>query len=66
MPSGHRLVATSLGRLGRTDDARTALSRALEITPTLSATYIRKNIHFKDPSDLERYISGMEAAGLNP
>jgi len=65
VPSGHRLVATSLGHLGRTNDARAALSHALEITPMLSATYIRKNIYFRDPNDLERYISGMQAAGLS-
>lgn len=64
VPSGHRLVAASLGHLGRTDDARKALDHALKITPKLSETSIRKNIHFKDPRDLERYVSGMKAAGL--
>jgi len=66
VPSGHRLIATSLGQLGRTDEARTALNHALEITPKLSETSIRRNIYFKNPHDLERYISGMKAAGLPP
>jgi tetratricopeptide (TPR) repeat protein len=65
VPSGHRLVATSLGQLGRTEDARAALDHALKITPMLSEASIRRNIHFKDPSDLERYISGLKAAGLS-
>jgi adenylate cyclase len=62
--SGHRLVATSLGQLGRSDEARMALGRALEITPMMSAASIRKNIHFKNPNDLDRYVFGLEAAGL--
>jgi len=64
VPSGHRLLATSLGHLGRLDEARTALTHALAITPRLSETSIRNNIHFKNPGDLERYIDGMKVAGL--
>jgi adenylate cyclase len=64
VPSGHRLLATSLGHLGRLDEARSALEHALAITPKLSETSIRNNIHFKNPGDLERYIAGMKVAGL--
>lgn len=64
VPSGHRLVAASLGHLGQTDEARKALDRALQITPKLSEASIRNNIHFKNAQDLENYISGMKAAGL--
>ena len=53
-----------LAHLGRIDEARAALDRALTIRPDLSAEFFRSVLPWKDPAHLEHYIDGLRKAGL--
>ena len=63
-PGGHRLVAASCGQLGRTQEAESELKELLHLMPGMTANDVRKQVPFKRPSDMERYIEGLRKAGL--
>jgi TolB-like protein/cytochrome c-type biogenesis protein CcmH/NrfG len=63
-PGGHRLVAASCGQLGRTQEAASELKELLLLMPGMTADDVRKQVPFKRPSDMERYIEGLHKAGL--
>jgi adenylate cyclase len=56
--------AVALAHLGRIDEARTALDRALTVKPDLSADFFESVLPWKDPAHLEHYIDGLRRAGL--
>jgi adenylate cyclase len=62
-PSAHRWLAVSLAQSGRTDEARQALAKFLEISPG-SREAARRAYLFKQESDLAHYLEGLEKAGL--
>jgi adenylate cyclase len=63
-PGGHRLVAASCGQLGRTQEAANELRELLLLIPQMTADDVRKQVPFKKPNDMERYIEGLRKAGL--
>jgi TolB-like protein/cytochrome c-type biogenesis protein CcmH/NrfG len=63
-PGGHRLVAASCGQLGRAQEAASALTELLGLMPGMTAEDVRKQVPFKRPGDMERYIEGLRKAGL--
>jgi TolB-like protein/cytochrome c-type biogenesis protein CcmH/NrfG len=63
-PGGHRLVAASCGQLGRAQEAANELKELLLLMPGMSADDVRKQVPFKKPGDMERYIEGLRKAGL--
>jgi TolB-like protein/cytochrome c-type biogenesis protein CcmH/NrfG len=63
-PGGHRLVAASCGQLGRTQEAANELKELLFLMPGMAADDVRKQVPFKRSSDMERYIDGLQKAGL--
>ena len=63
-PGGHRLVAASCGQLGRTQEAASELKELLLLMPGMTAGDVRKQVPFKRPSDMDRYIDGLRKAGL--
>jgi len=63
-PGGHRLVAASCGQLGRTQEAASELKELLGLMPGMTAEDVRKQVPFKRPRDMERYIDGLRKAGL--
>jgi len=63
-PGGHRLVAASCGQLGRTQEAASELKELLILMPGMTADDVRKQVPFKKPSHMERYIEGLRKAGL--
>lgn len=63
-PGGHRLVAASCGQLGRTQEAASELNELLKLMPGMTADDVRKQVPFKRPRDMERYIEGLRKAGL--
>ena len=63
-PGGHRLVAASCGQLGRTQEAAHELKELLLLMPGMAADDVRKQVPFKRPIDMERYIDGLRKAGL--
>ena len=64
-PGGHRLVAASCGQLGRIQDAASELEELLLLMPGMTADDVRKQVPFKRPNDMERYIDGLRKAGLS-
>ena len=52
-PGGHRLLAASCGQLGRTKEAQASLKELLLLMPRMTIDDVRKQVPFKDPSDME-------------
>jgi TolB-like protein/Tfp pilus assembly protein PilF len=63
-PGGHRLMASSCGQLGRTKEAQAALKELLLLMPGMTIDDVRKQVPFKDSTDMERYLDGLRKAGL--
>ena len=63
-PGGHRLLAARYGQLGRIEEAETELKEVLLLMPRMTADDVRRQVPFKKPSDMERYIDGLRKAGL--
>jgi TolB-like protein/Flp pilus assembly protein TadD len=63
-PGGHRLMAAIYGQLGRIAEAQAALKELLLLMPGMTMDDVRKQVPFKDPSHMERYLDGLRKAGL--
>jgi adenylate cyclase len=60
----HAVLAAALAHLGQMDEAREALSAALEAKPDLSIAYLVKTLPTKKPDGLDLYLDGLRQAGL--
>ena len=58
------VLAAALAHLGQMDEARAAVTEALEAKPDLSLTYLEKTLPTKEPDGLEPYLDGLRKAGL--
>jgi adenylate cyclase len=58
------VLASALGNLGQTAEAREVLEEALRRKPDLSIRYLEKTLPTKQPSGLEPYLDGLRKAGL--
>ena len=63
-PGGPRLLASSLGHLGRLAEARQALDQLLRLMPGMKADDVGGQVPFKHAADMERYLDGLRRAGL--
>jgi TolB-like protein/Tfp pilus assembly protein PilF len=63
-PGGHRLLAASYGQLGRVKEAAIELQELLLLMPGMTSDDVRKQVPFRKPRDMERYIDGLRKAGL--
>jgi len=63
-PGGHRLLAASYGQLGLMKEAAIELNELLLLMPGMTFDDVRRQVPFKKPSDMERYIDGLRKAGL--
>jgi len=63
--TGHALIASCYGNLGRIDEGRAALDSLHRIDPDFSIERRRNTLPFRNPEDFERRIDGMRKAGLN-
>lgn len=63
--TGHALIASCYGNLGRIDEGRAALETLHRIDPGFSIERRRKTLPFKNPEDFERRVDGMRKAGLD-
>jgi TolB-like protein len=59
-----RLMTTSLGLLGKIDEAQEALARTLTLQPDLSSAHVANNTVFANPDDRARFLLGLQKAGL--
>jgi Flp pilus assembly protein TadD len=58
------LSAASYVRLGRLDEARVAVAKALELHPGISLAKVRPNYAYSDPALLDRQLADLAKAGL--
>ena len=68
LPNAHShvlgAVASSLGHLGRIDEARRALGEILRLRPDYSRRLVEASFPYRHREDLERYLEGLRKAGL--
>ncbi len=58
------VLASALGNLGQTAEAREAVDEALERKPDLSLAYLAKTFPTKHPGGLDPWLEGLRKAGL--
>ena len=63
-PNIYRWLAAALGQLGRTDEARGALEKAIAISPASFDMYVRKHVPWHRPEDHAHMLEGLRKAGL--
>jgi adenylate cyclase len=62
-PMQYRWLAASLGQLGRTEEARNALRRAIDLSPDTFDVYVRKRPPWFRPEDHALMLDGLRKAG---
>ena len=62
-PLSYRWLAATLGQLGRTDEARSALERAIAVAPTSFDFYVRGRAPWFRPEDHAHMLEGLRKAG---
>jgi tetratricopeptide (TPR) repeat protein len=60
----HAALASALGNLGQTAEAREAVDEALRRKPDLSIAYLETTLPTKHPGGLDLYLDGLRKAGL--
>jgi adenylate cyclase len=63
LPLNHRWMAAALGQLGHSEEARTALEKAIIVSPREFDVYVRNRIPWMRPADYEHMLDGMRKAG---
>jgi adenylate cyclase len=63
-PLVYRWLAAALGQLGRTEEARKALKKAIAISPTSFDMYVRNRVPWMRPEDHAHMVAGLRKAGL--
>lgn len=61
----HVWLAAAYAQAGRVDDAKWEIEQVLTVNPEFSLGRIRQAFPFKDPADLERFLSSLRKAGLS-
>jgi len=60
----HAVLGAVLANLGRIDEARAAIEKAIEWKPDLTLSFVEKNMPTKQPGGLAPYLDGLRKAGL--
>ena len=59
----YRWLAAALGQLGRTEEAKTALNKAVELSPRSFEFYAHRRPPWHRPEDYEHMLDGLRKAG---
>ncbi len=62
--STYWVLVPALARLGRMEEARTALGKLREVSPHVTCSLLRRNLPYRDEKMLEMMVSGLSDAGL--
>jgi len=62
-PSTYRWLAAALGQLGRTEEAREALDKAVAVVPGALETNDRGRVPWMRPEDHAHMLEGLRKAG---
>ena len=60
----HAVLGAELANLGRIDEARAAIEKAIEWKPDLTLSFVETNMPTKQPGGLAPYLDGLRKAGL--
>lgn len=63
-PNNYRWLAAALGQLGRTEEARDALEKAIAIGLASFDMYVRHRVPWHRPEDHAHTIEGLRKAGM--
>ena len=63
-PNPYRWLAAALGQLGRTDEAREALQKAIAAAPAVFEMYVRQRPPWFRPEDYAHMLEGLHKAGM--
>jgi adenylate cyclase len=63
-PMIYRWPAAALGQLGRTEEAKEWLEKAISLAPTIFDMYVRKRVPWFRPEDHAHLLEGLRKAGL--
>jgi len=63
IPNPYRWLAASLGALGRIDEAKEALTKAIAITPASFDMYVKNRVPWMRPEDHAHMLEGLRKAG---
>ena len=61
--TAYRWLAAALGQLGRTEEARAALRKAMELSPQAFEFYTSRRPLWHRPEDYEHMLDGLRKAG---
>jgi len=59
----YRWLAAALGQLGRIDEARVALDKAIAIAPDVFRLYVEQRVPWVRQADYEHMLEGLRKAG---
>jgi adenylate cyclase len=62
-PLTYRWLAAALGQLGRTEEAKEALEKAIAVAPASFDIYVRNRVPWMRPEDHARMVEGLRKAG---
>jgi adenylate cyclase len=63
-PNPYRWLAAALGQLGRTEEAKEALAKAIATVPASFEMYVSKGVPWMRPEDHAHMLEGLHKAGL--
>jgi adenylate cyclase len=63
-PNPYRWLAAALGQLGRIEEAKQALEKAIAIAPAAFDMYVRERVPWRRPEDHAHMIEGLRKAGV--
>jgi adenylate cyclase len=62
-PLAYRWLAAALGQLGRSDEARAALDKAIATAPDTFRLYVEQRVPWMRPADYDHMLDGLRKAG---
>jgi adenylate cyclase len=62
-PNSYRWLAAALGQLGRIEEAKEVLEKAIAIAPASFDMYVRKRVPWMRPEDHAHMLEGLRKAG---
>jgi adenylate cyclase len=62
-PLPYRWLAAALGQIGRSEEARDALYRAMSIAPKAFDNYVQSRVAWHRPEDYDHMLDGLRKAG---
>ena len=64
-PLPYRWLAAALGQLGRIEEAKEALEKAIAIMPASFDMYVHQRVPWMRPEDYDHMLDGLRKAGWN-